>query len=85
MAEPKKEKLPPKTEDQVVEVSLKHVALAFATVLFSTVLVGSAIIAVRDYSRYKRQKAIVENLKELFTTLSKLENNLWKERKTVGS
>ena len=85
MAETKKEKLPPKTEDQVVEVSLKHVALAFVTVLGSTVLVGSAIIAVRDYSRYRRQKAMVDNLKELFTTLSKLENNLWKERKTAGS
>ena len=38
MGETKKEKLPPKTEDQVVEVSLKHVALAFVTVLGSTVL-----------------------------------------------
>jgi hypothetical protein len=82
MAEPKKEKLPPKTEDQVVEVSLKHVALAFATVLGSTVLVGSTIIAVRDYSRYKRQQAMVDSLKELFITL---ENTIWKERKTAGS
>ncbi len=81
MAETKKEKLPPKTEDQVVEVSLKHVTIAFGVVIGSTVLVGSSIIAVRDYSRYRRQKAMVDNLKELFTTLSKLENKIWKEKK----
>ena len=85
MAEQKKEKLPPKTDDHVVEVSLKHVIIAFSTVIGSTVLVGSTIIAVRDYSRYRRQKAIVENVKELFTTLSKLETNIWKEKKEVGS
>jgi hypothetical protein len=33
MTEPKKSKLPPKVEDKVVEVSLKHVIIAFGTVL----------------------------------------------------
>lgn len=85
MTEPKKSKLPPKVEDKVVEVSLKHVIVAFATVIFSSVLVGSTIIVIRDYSRYRRQKALVENIKDLFTTLSKMETNLCKERKTAGS
>ena len=33
MTEAKKAKLPPKVEDKVVEVSLKHVIIAFGAVL----------------------------------------------------
>ena len=84
MAEPKRTRLPPKSEDKVIDVSLKHVAFGFAVLLIGTALAGAAVFAIRDYSRYRRQKAIVESLKDLFVTLSRMENNLWKEKKTAG-
>ena len=85
MTEPKKSKLPPKVEDKVVEVSLKHVIIAFGTVLAGSILVGTTIVVIRDYSRYRRQKVFLEGLKDLFQTLTNLETKLCKERKTAGS
>ena len=85
MTEVKKAKMPPKVEDKVVEVSLKHVVIAFGAVLTGSIFVGTSIVIIRDYSRYRRQKVFLEGLKDLFTTLSKMETNLCKERKTAGS
>ena len=85
MTEPKKSKLPPKVEDKVVEVSLKHGIIAFGTVLAGSIFVGTTIVVIRDYSRYRRQKVFLEGLKDLFQTLTNLETTLCKERKTAGS
>ena len=85
MTEPKKTKLPPKVEDKVVEVSLKHVIIAFGAVLAGSIFVGTTIVVIRDYSRYRRQKVFLEGLKDLFQTLTNLETKLCKERKTAGS
>ena len=49
MTEAKKTRLPPKTEDKVVEVSLKHVIVAFTTIIFSSVLVGSTVNFIRMF------------------------------------
>ena len=84
MTQQQKSKLPPKIEDKVVEVSLKHVVIAFGTVITGSILVGTTIVVIRDYSRYRRQKVFLEGLKDLFQTLTNLENKLCKERKTAG-
>ena len=85
MTQQQKSKLPPKVEDKVVEVSLKHVVIAFGTVLAGSIFVGTTIVVIRDYSRYRRQKVFFEGLKDLFQTLINLENKLCNERKTAGS
>ena len=77
----KKSRLPPETEDKVVEVSLKHVIIGFTTVVTTAFLVGTGIVLLRDYVRYRRQKSIFDNLANLITALQtktkggKLEQN----------
>ena len=57
--------MPPETEDNVVEVSLRHIIIAFTSILFGTAVVGTSIVLVRDYVRFKRQKSFFDS----FTTL----------------
>jgi hypothetical protein len=52
--------LPPAHNDEVVEVSLKHVILAFGGLIVGSVIVGTSITLVRDYVKLKRQKALIE-------------------------
>ncbi len=76
---PSKQKLPPKTEDKVVEVSLKQVIWGFSMLMAGTAVVGTTIIILRDYSKYKRQKAIIDSVVKLieFVRLDK-EGKIWK-------
>ena len=69
MTEPKKSRLPPESEEKVVEVSLKHVIIGFTTVVTTAFLVGTGIVLLRDYVRYRRQKSIFDNLAKLITVL----------------
>lgn len=77
-------KLPKDVEDHVVEVSLKHVLLAFGGLAASVLAVGCGIIFIRDFAKYKRQKAVIEAAKELLLTL-KEGDKLWKDKKKVTS
>ena len=52
--------LPPAHNDEVVEVSLKHVILAFGGLIVGSVIVGTSVTLVRDYVKLKRQKALIE-------------------------
>lgn len=52
--------LPSAQNDQVVEVSLKHVILAFGGLIVGSIIVGTSITVVRDYVKLKRQKALIE-------------------------
>ena len=69
MPETKKSRLPPESEEKVVEVSLKHVIIGFATVVTTAFFVGTGIVLLRDYVRYRRQKSIFDNLARLITVL----------------
>ena len=73
MPETKKSRLPPESEDKVVEVSLKHVIIGFTTVVTTAFLVGTGIVLLRDYVRYRRQKSIFDNLARLITVLQSKE------------
>ena len=73
MPETKKSRLPPETEEKVVEVSLKHVIIGFTTVVTTAFLVGTGIVLLRDYVRYRRQKSIFDNLAKLITVLQSKE------------
>ena len=52
--------LPPAQNDEVVEVSLKHVIWAFGGLIVGSVIVGTSVTLVRDYVKLKRQKALIE-------------------------
>lgn len=62
--------LPPETEDNVVEVSLRHIIIAFSTILFGTAVVGTSIIMVRDYVRFKRQKSFFDSFTNLINSIT---------------
>ena len=62
--------MPPETEDNVVEVSLRHILIAFSSILFGTAIVGTTIVLVRDYARYKRQKSFFDSFTTLINSLN---------------
>jgi hypothetical protein len=59
--------LPAEKEDNVLDVSLKHIVLAFTSIVVGTALVGASIVLVRDHIRFKRQKAFFDNFTNLIT------------------
>ena len=71
--------MPPETEDHVVEVSLRHIIIAFTGILFGTAIVGTSIVLVRDYARYKRQKSFFDSFTQLINTLKGVK---WKNEQT---
>lgn len=58
-------KLPSKEYTEIIDVSMKHVFLGISLVFFGTIITGSSIICIRDYSRYRRQKAILQSTMQL--------------------
>ena len=84
-----KQKLPPKTEDHIVEVSLKHVVFGFATIIVSSLTVGIGISFVKDYTKFKRQKTILDSVTQLLFSFTNIERSdttsLWKDKKMVAS
>ncbi len=71
----------------MVDVSLGHVILAFATLAGTMATVGLAIVFARDYARYRRQKAILETATDLIKTITNLKqgDTEWSEEKTESS
>jgi hypothetical protein len=62
-----KQKLPRESEDKIIEVSLKHVILAFSGLVIGSFTVGAGVVILKDYTKYRRQKAIIDAAKEMFT------------------
>ena len=75
-------KLPPEEVDHVIEISLKHVILIFGGLLFGVVLVSSSIVLMKDYVKYRRQKAIIDAATKLLLTIQDPERRAnWKKEK----
>ena len=64
-----KQKLPPKTADRVVDVSINHLLTGFVLVFGGVFAVGTTLIVIRDLSKYKRQKAILNGTLEIVKTI----------------
>jgi len=79
-------KLPPEEEDHVIEISLKHVILSFGGLFLGVVLVSSSIVLLKDYVKYRRQKAIIDAATKLLLTIQDPERRAnWKnEKKTTA-
>ena len=81
-----KQKLPPQADDHIVEVSLKHVIVAFGGLILGSLTVGAGIVLVRDYAKYKRQKAIIDAAQQLLLTIQDGgQSLLCSEKKTASS
>jgi len=70
-----KAKLPQEQDDTVIEVSLRHVIILFCGISLATLVVGTTLIVVKDYSKTKRNQALFDNTKELLKLISKGDNN----------
>lgn len=70
-----KAKLPKEDEDHVVEVSLRHVIILFGSISLATLVVGTTLIVVKDYSKAIRQKAFFDGTKEVLSIISKGKSN----------
>ena len=70
-----KTKLPPKEKSTVVEVNLKHVTLTLFGILSGATLMGITIIVVKDYTKLKRQEALINGLLNVVETLNRKENS----------
>ena len=66
-----KAKLPKESDDHVVDVSLRHVIYFFGGISLATLVVGTTLIIVKDYSKAIRQKAFFDSTKEVLTIISK--------------
>ena len=77
-----KQNLPPEERETTIEVSLRHVLVAFGGLIVATFSVGAGIVLVRDYTRYKRQKVIIDAATELILTIQSSERSSnWSEKK----
>ena len=78
-------KLPPRQNDQVIEVSMRHVIFAFGGLAFGILTIGVGITFARDYARYRRQKAIIDSITQLLLMLKQGgECIVWKKEKTAS-
>ena len=85
MAE-EKQKLPRESEDKIIEVSLRHVILAFSGLVIGSFTVASGVVILKDYTKYRRQKAIIDAAKEMFTFIKHGgEISEWKKAEKTGS
>jgi len=74
------ERLPAETEDHIVEVSLRHVFLAFTGLVTAVFVTGVGMVFVRDFAKFKRQKAVIDAATNLLVTIQE-GDKLWKEKK----
>ena len=60
-----KAKLPFELQERVVEVELRHVVLALGGLAVTALTLGLGLIIVKDYTQYRRQKILLDNIREL--------------------
>ena len=70
-----KAKLPKDREDNVIEVSLRHVIILFGSISLATLVVGTTLIVVKDLTKAKRQQMFFDNTREIIRLISKGDNN----------
>ncbi len=79
-----RQKLPPETEDNVVEVEIRHVVFAFMAVVTVTFVTVTSLVMIKDYAKYRRQRAVIEAAGHFSKSFQKGEKP-WKETKEATS
>ena len=84
---PSKQKLPPNTDDKVIEVSLKQVIWGFSLLMVCTAATAGTIIVLKDYSKYKRQEAVINSVIKLIDLVRLDQKGVhdWKQQKKDSS
>lgn len=70
-----KQSLPSEEKETVVDISLRHVIVAFGSLVGAAFTVGVSIVLIRDSTKLKRQKAIIDAATELLLTLQNRERS----------
>ena len=68
-------KLPAKEKHEVIDVSMKHVIFGFSILFAGVFITGTSVISIRDYSRYRRQKALLDTTMQLVNILKGKDEN----------
>jgi len=61
--------VPPESESSTIEISTRHLIIGFTALLVGSFLVGSGIVLVRDYSKYRRQRAMLKTTERIILTI----------------
>ncbi|MCB9059045.1 MAG: hypothetical protein H6627_10795 [Calditrichae bacterium] len=64
-------KLPPQTDDHIIEINLKHVLVGFSVVLLSTAAIAGAAVLLRNHLTTRRHKLFIKAIQDLITTIQK--------------
>lgn len=81
-----KEKLPKEGDDQVIEVSLKHVIFGFGALVIGSITVGAAVTLIKDHVKYRRQKTMIDAVKNLITFINNGgKHTLWNDATMASS
>ena len=79
---PANDRLPAETEDHIVEVSMRHVFMAFTGLVTAVFVTGVGMVFVRDFAKFKRQKAVIDAATNLLVTIQEGDKP-WKGKKTA--
>ena len=52
----------------IVDVSIKHILIGFTILFAGTTITISGIVVLRDYSKYKRQKILLDGALKMIQT-----------------
>ena len=80
-----RQKLPPEVEENVVEVELRHVFFAFGAVVTTILVTGTALVMIKDYAKYRRQRAVIDAAGNFINTLLKGDFPWKKETEDISS
>ena len=65
--------IPIEEKETIVDVNLKHVFLAFGGLVVTVVAVSAGVVLIRDYAKFKRQKALIESASKLLLIITQKE------------
>ena len=64
----------------IVDVSIKHILIGFTILFAGTTITISGIVVLRDYSKYKRQKILLDGALKMIQTFKIYGEENGKER-----
>ena len=75
-------KLPVDEKETVVDVNLKHVIIGFISLSSAALTIGVSVVILKDYAKYKRQKALIDAATHLLLIIQHQERtNEWTKKK----
>lgn len=77
-------KLPADEKETVVDLNLKHVVAGFIGLSGAALTIGLSVVVLKDYAKYKRQKALIEATTHLLLIIQQPERSKeWTDKKQM--